>query len=351
MDTTHMSVVDDAQSERVRRTAGLVGELSSNLEIHARRGNLGAAVKILRSVLDLWAEVLRSTFVEDRFARSELTAADRRANVIPDNALEFVGELVRDFTQRLADGVPDDTVARARELMTLLHSLMTKELVVLPEEDGEKTARFDNYRVHVVKQLSELDAEARLQELIAEATDAVKKTKESAGKAAQAAGQTGTSGMSLAYQKLAGEELKAANGFRWATIGMSAAAAALATLFIFGPILGMISDFGTNDYPHLFQRIVFLAGILGLAGYFARQAHHHRAMANWARSVDVQLQTFEAFLDPVSNEDVRNELRQAFAVRVFGDHPAMKGEPPVTSSAAVLDAAVSLAAKLSPGGK
>lgn len=123
-------------------------------------------------------------------------------------------------------------------------------------------------------------------------------------------------------------------------------------MFVLGAGSGVAwLDIASGDYVRLIQRVVLIAGTFGLAAYFARQAHHHRSMANWAGSIAVQLQTFDAFLSSVENTETRDELRKSFAARAFGEHPAMKGEPVVTPSAAVMDTAVGLAAKLMPGGK
>lgn len=167
-----------------------------------------------------------------------------------------------------------------------------------------------------------------------------------------AAGITGDANLSLFYGELAENEGTKADKFRRITVTMAFTGAASAALFILGPGLGLaMLDISSGDYVHLIQRAVFVAGVFGLAGYFARQAQQHRSMANWASALCVQLKTFDAYLHSIDNPDVKDELRKVFASRVFGDHPPMKGEPAVTPSAAAMDTAVEWAAKLTSGGK
>lgn len=167
-----------------------------------------------------------------------------------------------------------------------------------------------------------------------------------------AAGIAGDATMSSFYAKMAAKETETADKFRRLTAGFSYAAVATAAIFVLLPS-GLLPslDLALNDYARLLQKAVFVAAIFGLAGYFARQAHQHRSMANWSGSLAVQLQTFDAYLASIDNPGVKDELRKTFAARVFGDHPAMKGEPTEAPTAAAMETAVGWAAKLMPGGK
>lgn len=105
-----------------------------------------------------------------------------------------------------------------------------------------------------------------------------------------------------------------------------------------------------DDYVHLIQRVIVLTAFLALAGYLARQVHQHRTMANWARSLSVQLQTFDAFIDAVESPDVKDDLRTAFAAREFGGHPAVKGEPAVPASGQAVGQLTETINKILPSG-
>jgi hypothetical protein len=170
--------------------------------------------------------------------------------------------------------------------------------------------------------------------------------------ASTAAGKTGEDAISAFYAKLGEKESDRADTFRKLTVGFALAGGAFAMIFVLLPGgLFPAFDILANDYVRLIQKAIFIAGVFGIAGYFARQAHQHRSMANWAGSLAVQLQTFDAFLAAVENPEVRDDLRKSFATRAFGEHPAMKGESAVAPSAAALDTAVGWAAKLTGGSK
>lgn len=180
------------------------------------------------------------------------------------------------------------------------------------------------------------------------------KAEAAASAASSAAGLTGDAVMSSFYSELAVSERLAANTFRWLTVSLLLIGTGTTLLFVLGhgsgiPWLDTVGD--ENAYALLIQRGLLLAGAFGLAGYLARQAHQHRAMANWAGSMSVQLKTFDTYIAAVDSPETKDELRKAFAARVFGEHPQMKGEPAVAPSAAAMDTALEWAGKLTGGGK
>ncbi|MCY1247426.1 hypothetical protein D9M72_607550 [compost metagenome] len=64
------------------------------------------------------------------------------------------------------------------------------------------------------------------------------------------------------------------------------------------------------------------------------------------------MKAFGAYSHPITQSDVRDDLRRTFAARAFGEHPAMKGESnPPTPSPASIDAVIDLASKMAPGAK
>lgn len=186
-----------------------------------------------------------------------------------------------------------------------------------------------------------------LDRLADRAERAVSRTEAAAEAASAAAGVAGEAVLSAHYDSLAKDERAAANLFRWLTTFLALVAGGAALGFVLGSGSGIPwLDIQAGDFVHLLQRGLLVGGVLGLAGYFARQAHQHRSMANWAGSLAVQLKTFESYLSPISDDQVKNELRRLFAARVFGDHPAMKGEPSVTPTAEMGEKAMDLAAKV-----
>lgn len=192
----------------------------------------------------------------------------------------------------------------------------------------------------------------QLDSLTIKAREAAQSAESSAASASTAAGVTGEVVLSSHYDTLATEELTRANRFRTSAIGTAIGAAAATAAFVLGPEFDWAwAKIGSTDYVHLLQRVLLIGALIGVAGYLSRQAHHHRATANWAKALSVQLKTFNAFIAPMGNQKLAEELRREFGARVFGEHPAMKGEPTVTPSAAAMDTAVGWAAKLTAGGK
>lgn len=212
-------------------------------------------------------------------------------------------------------------------------------------------ASLDEYLTKIGDKLSTLEKGADLASATRRAKEAAIQAEASATKASSAAGSTADHAMSAFYRELAKEEQDSANLFRRWAIALGAVAGSLAWVFLAGAgAFGWLA-IAPGDYVHLIQRLLVLTAFLALAGYLARQGHQHRTMANWARSLSVQLQTFDAFADAIETSEVRDDLRRTFAARVFGDHPAVKGEPAVSASAQALGQFTETLAKVAPSAK
>lgn len=225
-----------------------------------------------------------------------------------------------------------------------------------------KVSRFDeapdNLRERIRDLVSGLDTtieeyrRGHLQTLTATAQEAAQRALSSAASASSAAGLTGEAATSTYYDQLAKDELSQADRFRMFAV-VTVAVAILGTgAFVLGPELNWAwATINPTDYVHLVQRILLIGAVLGLGGYFSRQSHHHRATANWAASLSVQLKTFSAFLTPLTNQELADGLRKDFGARVFGDPPTMTRGPKGGSTDAAMDLAVDLVTKLSANGK
>jgi hypothetical protein len=195
-----------------------------------------------------------------------------------------------------------------------------------------------------------LDASASVDEVLDKINTAQEKAEKSATKASTAAGRAGGDTIFSFYQDFADAEGVAADRYRKWTIWAGLGAGLTAAVFLILPEFGALR-IEANDYVHLVQRVVVTVAVFGMAGYFARQAHQHRVLANWASAMAVQLKTFEAYVDPIEDQAVRDDLRKTFAGRAFGDHPAMKGEATPSPTPAAIEAAMQLIAKIAPGTK
>jgi ABC-type multidrug transport system fused ATPase/permease subunit len=81
---------------------------------------------------------------------------------------------------------------------------------------------------------------------------------------------------------------------------------------------------------------VAIAGLFGGASaYAARLAAAHRGTADWAKAIEVQLETFEDFLGAIDNEATRHRVYEEFGRRVLGS-PPIAGEDPGTMPTAQL---------------
>lgn len=318
------------------------------------------ALDALRNVIDLWLEIFTSDL-----ARAAYVGAPK--GVEPSSwfdsaTLLHVGSSMRsvdEFLEHPVDNVDLAITATERlteELFRVVRRGRTADFSYL----DDSLRRRLSYEIESLGDRVEL-AQLRqgLRQMQNRAAEAVTNAEQSATVAESAADATKTAAgltsdvkMSSFYLKLETNERRSANTFRWLTTFLALVAGGAALLFVMGAGAGIgWLDIASGDYVRLIQRAILVAGIFGLAGYFARQAHHHRSMANWAGSIAVQLQTFDAYLAAIDSSDVKDELRKSFAARAFGDHPAMKGEPTVTPSAAAMDTAVGWAAKLTAGGK
>lgn len=332
---------------RIRRVANTVNELSADLlrTSQGLRVPEGRNYRAVREILDVWSELLLNGHIQQTFAQ-EGDAADR--SLVTPDLLGWLDNAVLDIQSMLRHHIHIDLSAKCSDLRAVLHRTLTNRKAydtsrLAPFEIDE----FNAFVGHLVNRVDVLEEQAQLDGLLVRATDAVSQTEAAAENAAKAAGRTGDDAMSSFYQRLAEEESKDARTFRWLTVFLALIAGGVALMFVLGAGSGISwLDIGSGDYVRLLQKVVLVAGIFGLAGYFARQAHQHRSMANWAGSLAVQLQTFDAYLAGIENVDVRDELRKSFGARVFGDHPAMKGEPTVTPSAAAMDTLSDFAAKI-----
>ena len=132
---------------------------------------------------------------------------------------------------------------------------------------------------------------------------------------------------------------------------MLAGSAVALVLLITHPLGWTGGDTSAGQYVLLGQKALLVAGLFAIAGYLGRQAHNHRSQSNWALSLAAQLKTFDAYCQPVDSATTKDELRRNFAVRVFGDQPALKGESTSNDGEALVQKAADLASKFLPGDK
>lgn len=212
----------------------------------------------------------------------------------------------------------------------LLAFLRTASLVGLENEDFrylddvpviETLRDFDERLESLAKVVDrDLDDESlrrRTQLALERAESAAEKATTASEKASDAAGMSGNASLSGHFATYANGERAAANAFRVLTI--FAVIAGLTGVLLIGPL-------DSADWAGLTYRIAIAAAAAALATYLGRQAGQHRRMYNWAKSLEVQLQSFPAFVEPIDDDD-RVEIYRTFARRVLSAPPEKRTEP------------------------
>lgn len=309
-------------------------------------------VEDLTESLEIVTDFMSNPLVERTYTHAPVNLRGRQP--INESFLDGVGSAARTMRRHLMDQESLEILSWSsgglkRNLGEALDRSARKEFAFLtvPEQ-----AKLDEFVESMRGRLHALDADYALKSATKRASEAAARAEESASKASTAAGVTADNAMSVFYAEFGANEEATANLFRTWAIGLGSVAGVIACAFLSGAGLGVgWLEIPAGDYVHLIQRGLVLAAFLALAGYLARQAHQHRTMGNWARSLAVQLKTFDAFIDAIEDSAVRDDLRREFASRVFGDHPAVKGEPAISASSQGLSALTEAVARLVPGGK
>lgn len=158
-----------------------------------------------------------------------------------------------------------------------------------------------------------------------------------AQKAQKSAGVSGSSSLATHFSTYARQERKAAESFR--VLAIVGVLGALVAAIAFGPI-------EPGDWSHLTYRLAVVAAAGTLAAYFARQAGQHRRVYNWAKSLEVQMKSFPAFVEPIAEVE-RVEIYRAFARRVLSGPPEKGSEVSEDNvgAAQLLDLVTALAKK------
>lgn len=302
--------------------------------------------------LGIWDELLSSSTAGDSLAYVPIGAPE--SYWITDQMLYNVMSVASSIPSQLRSLT--DVAASAAHWMTTLTTQLEGCLRRAKVNKFEGAPQ--NLRDRIADLVAQLDGKmqehksARLDRLTNKAQEAARNAQSSAASASSAAGMTSEATLSKHYDELAEAELRRANIFRGLSIATAILAVLATTVFVIGPDINWTwATIDSNDYVKLIQRGLLLGAILGLAGYFSRQSHIHRTTANWGRALAVQLKTFNAFAAPIRSQQIADELRRTFGARVFGDHPALKGEQGAAPSVAAMEAAVDLATRLTPSGK
>lgn len=297
---------------------------------------------LLRDTLRLWGEFFSdgSLYTMPKNADHSVVPADL------DNLLGRAGTLARQAESLIqsvisVDVHKDDAIASlAGQLLTLFESALqeafgrshARDAQIVDAKSGQwvdasvwrhgwerrrhmlqETAEclpyLDEVRAAAVASVQQTDvARSEMQSAIADLELIEAHLKEARAERAQ-------NELTTHFSTLAGAELVASNVFRAVT----------GVLLIAAIVVGWRLS-GVGDWDGALAHVLVVAAIGGAAAYSARLGSTHRATANWAKSIHVQLDTFKDFLAEVTDEDVKNRVYEEFGRRVLGAPPAANGE-------------------------
>lgn len=250
----------------------------------------------IRRILELVHDVLEQRQLEREF--DSTPQGDHLAEV-----LSFVIEPdIRDDRRNV--------IGWSREVLSRLREALSREAesptVVQNEPEISRLVE----RVELSDQ--QLAREEETEALRARALGAVDEVEEAVTAARAAAGIVGDANLAIHFGNYANREAFAANAFRILTIATIIAAVVVAV---------QTPHPDAGDWVAFAYRLAVIAGVTGLAAYFGRQAGQHRRMFNWAKTTQVQLKSFAAFIAPVNDADVQGRIYETFAQRVLGPPP------------------------------
>ena len=235
---------------------------------------------------------------------------------------EYADEAFASLPQHLAHGGVDESVAWSRQINGYLRGAIDVSLSDAGELDdpaNEESA----YLLGIKRTLMDEDQRAATlaeaerfrfatSRIYNDVQQIAEEARGAANSALAAAGLSGSASLSDHFAAYASTERRAANTFRGLTIAVFGVAVSAAIL---------LPHPDANDWAGIVYRLAILLGIAGLGTYFGGQAGQHRRMYNWAKALQVQLQSFPAFMEAVRDEATTASIYVAFARRVLGAPP------------------------------
>lgn len=221
---------------------------------------------------------------------------------------------------------------------------LTTMTAAVEQQQAQLTAALADFETKSAAQLTDLEAnfvaaeEARAEQAKAEAESNQEAAEEAKvawaakaediigelngfrAKAAEVVGAVATTGTAGHFIKVANEEKKVADLWRW--IALAFATAAVVAAFLAANAASKDADL---DWQHLGAKALLSVSLAGLAGYAGKQSGGHRAQQRTARHTGLQLSSVEAFLVPVDTAE-RGEIRSTLARHVYGPPPASPGK-------------------------
>ena len=209
--------------------------------------------------------------------------------------------------------------------------------------DEALKARDDSRKASLLEtRIEQAEISQELRAALGHARITVQRLEEAAASAQAAAGFVSGAKLTERFKELSKDHLKSALIFRWLTVA-GVALGIVGTFFL--AFVPGISHGETTTTGDAILRVSLLGAVLGLATYFGRQAAYHRDLGTWARTIKEQLLTFDGYVEPLTDGDLRDHLRAAFAARVFGSSPESKEDSGVSLGSTFMSELLSAAGK------
>lgn len=194
----------------------------------------------------------------------------------------------------------------------------------------------------LLREMEQIDLSHSLRIAVKKAKAAVAEAETAAESARTAAGIASGSTLTTRFAALSTEQLHTATKFRWLTV-ICVVMGIFGTYWLaFSPDASPAAEITAGD---AILRVSLLGAVLGLATYFGRQAGYHRDLGTWAKTIKEQLLTFDGYMEPLHDEQLRDAMRASFAARVFGPTPEYREDSGVTLSSSVTSALLEMVGK------
>lgn len=151
------------------------------------------------------------------------------------------------------------------------------------------------------------------------------------------AGATGSTSMATHFGELAIKESRTANLLRWLC------ALTLLSIGVVASLLLVVRDGGDLSTGREIAQLAVTIPLGLMAAYLGREASGHRATARWAKQLEVQLLTLDAFAEPLSAES-SDLLRTELGRQALLSGPVVAATP---ESSSAVDEAVQLIDRVS----
>ncbi|WCI08110.1 hypothetical protein PJ267_16795 [Arthrobacter sp. OVS8] len=296
-------------------------------------------------VLNIWHEALSQDY-EFLSTYEESVLQDRKSIEDHNNVVEQLGTALGRLDSK-------NIVIWSGYLLSSLHKYVAKAgrmaLDKAGRYEGEEQkaealkARDDRRKTLLLEtRIDQAELSQHLRAAVNHAKTTVQQVEAAAVSAQTAAGFVSGAKLAERFENLSKDHLKTAHTFRLLTVG-GVALGVIGTFFLaFLPGFSHAEATTTGD---AILRVSLLGAVLGLATYFGRQAAYHRDLGTWARTIKEQLLTFDGYVEPLKDQDLRDHLRAAFAARVFGSSPESKEDSGVTLSSSFMSELLAAAGK------